>query len=329
MGGKNDNLWRLIRLVYLLQTGRGYRAVELAEILEVAERTIYRDLHALSVAGVPWYNDGGAYRIHTKFFLKPIQFEFDEIMVLNMATRALSGDERGPYRSAAERARQKIEGALPQDIKQTLAAAEVALDFDPQPLVDLSGHRQTFETLQDAVLRCRRVEVTYYSIGSDEECLRRLDPYGLFFRWRAWYLAAYCHLREEMRLFRVDRIRAIRMVPEVFQRPEGFSLDDYLESALRVELGEPRDVAIWFSARWKRWICEVQWHPSQKIEELSDGSVVLRLRTGSMGEVKRWVLGFGSGVRVLEPGSLVRELGDEIREMADEYASERQLAEGP
>ncbi len=317
--GNVSGLWRLIHIIGMLQLPRGYRAAELAETLEVSRRTVYRDLKTLSLAGVPLYSDDGVYRVHSRFFLKPIQFEFTELMVLAMATRALSSKADGPYGAASARALAKITAALPEDIWRQLESARASIAYDPQPLVDLSGHGSTVELLQRAVLQSRQVEVEYYSISSDSVCSRQLDPHSLFFRWRAWYLAAYCHLRGEIRLFRVDRIRSIRLLSEAFERQSEFELEDFMGSALRVELGPVQDVAIWFAGELKRWICEVEWHPSQVIQELPDGAVVLRLRTGSMGEVKRWVLGFGQGARVLEPAQLAAELAAETRAMAEAY----------
>ncbi len=318
MPKRTDKLWRLIKLIGLMQSARAYTADQMAELLEVATRTIYRDLESLNEAGVPFYCDRG-YRLHSKFFMKPIQFEFDEALALHLAAQALGGKPDSPYRSPAERALAKVEEALPWRTRELLVDARLSFDIDPQPVVDMSNHRQTFGTLEEAAIRKRRLEVTYYSIGSDEECQRQLDPYGLFYRWRAWYLVAYCHLRGEIRMFRVDRIRKIRIVPEFFSRPDSFNLEQYLDGVWRVERGEEKNIAIWFSRDWARWICEGEWHPSQTIDRKDDGSIVIRITTGSVGEMKRWVLGFGPGARVLEPESLVKEMARDTQEMAREY----------
>ncbi|MEW6399712.1 MAG: WYL domain-containing protein, partial [Bacillota bacterium] len=94
----------------------------------------------------------------------------------------------------------------------------------------------------------------------------------------------------------------------------------YLSCGFRIERGEPRDVVIRFASEQARYIKGKQWHESQVLEEGEDGSLVMRMRVGGLGEVKRWVLQYGAGAEVLAPPELRRMVADEATRLAARYA---------
>ena len=152
------------------------------------------------------------------------------------------------------------------------------------------------------------------SIGLNK--VSTVDPYHLHNIHGDWYLIAYCHTRHEPRDFLASRIKGYKPLISTFQVELGFSLDAYLESGFLAERStSPEDVVVKFDEYQARWIRERQWHASQQIEELPSGELILRLRVGGLGEVKRWVMSYGSHAEVFEPESLRRDVEDEVKKM--------------
>lgn len=153
--------------------------------------------------------------------------------------------------------------------------------------------------------------------------VRLVDPYALLPYLRSWYLVGYCHLRQEVRIFKVDRIDALEPSGERFSYPEEFDLSAYLGPTwglLRGEAGAPEDVVVEFSPQASRWARDEEWHPSQRVEDLPDGRVRLHFHVGVTPELRRWVLGLGRDARVIRPASLAEWVRQEARGVAEENA---------
>lgn len=177
-----------------------------------------------------------------------------------------------------------------------------------------------FAKLNQAILSKKQIKIVYYSASSGETGTRIVDPYHLHNVHGDWYLIAYCHNNEEVRDFLVGRIKELKILSTTFKVKPDFSLDEYLAKGFLAERGnEPVNVAIKFDEYEARWIRERQWHPSQQIEELSSGELILRLKVGGIQEVKRWVMGYGPHAEVLEPEILREQFEDEIKKMKKIY----------
>jgi predicted DNA-binding transcriptional regulator YafY len=161
----------------------------------------------------------------------------------------------------------------------------------------------------------RRLELVYWTASRDATSRRLVDPYHLVSLEGDWYLVAYCHLREAVRMFAPGRIRSLRETGERFERPADFRVGEYLDQGFRALRGEgpPRRVRVRFSPEAARYVRERRWHPSQRLEERKDGRLVVTLTVGHLLEVKRWVLSYGSACEVLEPAELREEVRAEMR----------------
>lgn len=145
---------------------------------------------------------------------------------------------------------------------------------------------------------------------------RSIDPYHLTFVTGGLYLVGYCHLRREVRIFAVERIRAVTALRDTFQVPAGFDAEAYLREAWGIVRGDLVSVQAVFSRAGAPHVRDRLWHPSQQLRELPEGRLELRVTVADTLEVRRWLLGFGAEVEVLAPPSL-REA---IRREADKLA---------
>lgn len=161
----------------------------------------------------------------------------------------------------------------------------------------------------------------YYTASRNAFSERKLDPYLLhIYRGTNPYAIGYCHQRKEVRWFRVDRIKQLEVLKETFVQVPTFDSKDHLEMIFQHEAGGvPVPVAIWFDAPTAPYIRERRWHPTQEIQEHSDGSLTLSMLVRGMNDLKRWVLGYGKGAVVQEPPELLQAVKAELEGMISRY----------
>lgn len=267
------------------------------------------------------YSRRGYYYEEHGFQLPPFHMSEEELIALFMGQKLLSQFMGTPFERKVRNALDKILSAIPESGVADLNSINDIVSFDIRPLRgDEERVLNNYSRLAAAIEKRKKVWLRYYSASSDEVNERYVDPYHLRYHQGAWYLIGYCNLRKAMRIFALDRIQELRNTEEPFRFVKGFVLKDYLSSALGIETGDKlQEVAIRFDRDQARWVCERCWHHTQKIEPQADGSVVLRITVSGLGEVKRWVLGFGGHAEVLYPEELRRELIMEAQNMLSIY----------
>lgn len=215
---------RLFEIVQHLRGRRLTTARQLAQWLEVSERTIYRDVADLLASGVPIDGEAGVgYRIRPGFDLPPLMFSFNEIDALVIGARFVESWGGPGLAQGARSALAKIAAALPGDKRAALESARL---FAPGAFIDpLPGER--LETARRAMSERRVAQLAYRDVHG-RDSTRRVRPLGLFFWGEAWSLAAWCELRQDFRNFRLDRIGQIELLDERFADETGRRLQDYL-----------------------------------------------------------------------------------------------------
>jgi len=150
-----------------------------------------------------------------------------------------------------------------------------------------------------------------------------VDPYQIWYFEGALYLIAYCHWREEVRMFALDRIRLVTVTDEPFEIPADFSVEAYMSRCFGIIHDELVRVRVRFTGEAAVWVRDRVWHPSQEIETHPDGSITATYQVGGTSEISRWILGFGSRAEVLEPGSLREEILADARKTIALYGGAR------
>ena len=128
-------------------------------------------------------------------------------------------------------------------------------------------------------------------------------------------MIAYCHLRKDVRLFAVERIRTITQTDHPYQMPLGFNVQEYVQDALNVMRGRRIEVELLFSKKAAAWVKDRIWHPSQETKLLKDGRLKMILKVADNDELVGWILSFGSQIRVLRPESLRARVKDEAQKI--------------
>ncbi|SNS54370.1 helix-turn-helix transcriptional regulator [Antarctobacter heliothermus] len=216
---------RLFQIVQALRGGRRTTAAALAEKLEVSRRTIYRDIADLQSTGVPIDGEAGfGYVMQEGFDLPPLMFDSDEIVALVAGARLVQAWGGAAMARAAEEALAKIDAVLPAAARARARAVHVhSLGLGLAP--DL---RARIDRIEQAVEQSERLELAYRD-EAGAKTTRVVRPLGLWFWAPAWTLVSWCELREDFRMFRLDRIA--RMTDAGRFRPErGRKLSDFYAS---------------------------------------------------------------------------------------------------
>lgn len=317
------HLERLLQIDMLLRSGQRQTALTLAEAVEVGERTIHNDLAFLRDrfnAPIVWSKSKGYYYSDPEWRLPSISLSKGELFALTLGAKMLEVYAGSAYAEELQSAIARLAERLPEQSWVNLQElAEEKVLFRAGAELNLSP--EIWHNLEIACQRHHKVKIAYYTAGRNAHSERVIDPYVLHFSRNNPYVTGYCHLRQEVRWFRVDRIKALEILDETFEIDPAFDPKDHFELAFQHEVGGvPTSISIWFDAVTAPYIRERRWHPTQQIEEHPDGSLTLNFVARGLNEVKRWILFYGKGATALSPPELVELVRDEVIEMSQHYA---------
>ncbi|MGH2558503.1 MAG: helix-turn-helix transcriptional regulator [Thermomicrobiales bacterium] len=224
---------RVLATLEMLQARPRLSGKDLAERLEVDPRTVRRYITILQDLGVPVEAERGrygAYRLRPGSKLPPLMFSDDEALALTLGLLVVRRLGLASAALAVERALAKVERVLPPAVREGVGAvlSTVALDLPPgkEP-----PPGEILVALSAAASQGRRTWLRYRS-AAGQETAREVDPYGIVFYWSRWFLTGYCHLRHDLRTFRLDRILETSPRDETFTRPEGFDALSHVQASL-------------------------------------------------------------------------------------------------
>jgi predicted DNA-binding transcriptional regulator YafY len=217
------------RLFQLLTFLRGRRQVataqQIAETLEVSERTVYRDMQALMLSGVPIESETGiGYRLKKGYHLPPLMFDEEELQALLLGMRMVQGWSDTRMAKSAAQVLHKVEAILPEPLRDGLANETLIVpDFHFDPVI-----AERNQTIRMAIKRRQRLTLDYQRLDGFKSD-RTVEPLGLVYWGKVWTMVAWCTLREGYRNFRVDRIESLNVLDQFFETTSEKNLQHYLD----------------------------------------------------------------------------------------------------
>jgi predicted DNA-binding transcriptional regulator YafY len=326
---RNDQITRQWHLLRRLEGSNGLSLQQLVE--SVPEdfpknaRTVRRDLEALEAVGFPLvadrHNGQTRWRLMEGFRDIPaLGFSATELMALLLSRNLLKPLEGTEIQASLDSALSKASTALPPQGHEYVRAMEQMFSIGLGPHKSYKQHKQTIDLVSQAIDKRKTVQMRYYSASRNSTGRREVDPYHLWFAGGGLYLIGYCHLREEVRMFAVERIRSISVTDHPYQLPLGFDLEEYVKDALMIMRGGRRiEVELLFSKKAGAWVKDKAWHPSQKTQLLKNGSLKMTLKVADNDELVGWILSFGGQVRVVKPESLRAKMRQEAKNVLGSY----------
>lgn len=315
---------RLLSVLLLLQVHRRQTARELARRLEVSQRTIHRDMEALSAAGFPVFAErgsGGGWMLVEGYKTNLTGLNRDEIQALFLTKPLRLLADLG-LAKASDAAMIKLEAALPSAHRDSAEHARQRIH------IDITGWNRSDErvrllpVLQQAVWQERKLKFTYERSGCDP-VERLADPLGLVAKGSVWYLVAV--VDGDTRSYRVSRVLSAELTDEPYVRPNGFDLAEYWEQS-----------AVSFKARLPRYQATVRAHPEvfprmsfagrfARIEHAyppdADGWIRVAMRFDVEEMAIEYALSFGSKMEVLDPETLREKVINAAKSVIAFYAT--------
>ncbi|MBC8003557.1 MAG: WYL domain-containing protein [Opitutaceae bacterium] len=304
-------LERMMRIHAAIASGSYPNATLLADELEVSTKSIHRDIDFMrDRMKLPIEFD----RAHNGFRyteevggFPTLQITEGELFALLVAEKALQQYRGTSFEKPLLSAFKKMAESLPDEISLNVGDWDQAISFrtTAEPILNL----EIFDALAKAATQRSQLKLSYRKPGRRETEPRVVDPYHLANINGEWFLFAYDHLRKDIRTFVPARIVSMAPTGKTFARPQKFSLEKRLRDSFGVISGQGHfEVVVRFSDLVADYIREKRWHPSQKLVELKDGGVELRLTLSSLVEIQRWILGWGGGAVVVQPPELVESV---------------------
>ncbi len=301
---------RLLTVLELLQSYKQMSGSELARRLEVNTRTVRRYIVTLQDMGIPVEAERGpygAYQLQRGYKMPPMMYTDEEAIAITLGLLVIR-EFRFPVDVAAvEGALAKTERVMPEKLLHQARGLQEAISFNVTPAPTLLQN-DIVTTLSSAVRQRQRVFLRYHAWnGEDSE--REFDPYGIVFNEGYWYTAGYCHLRHDLRTFRLDRVAALDMREGNFERPADFDPLDFVLKALTAGRGlPPVEVLLQTTLEHAREVVPTFFGT---VEETEAG-VVLRRGGYQLEWVAHLLLSLDFPVQVIQPP----ELRDLLRQMA-------------
>jgi predicted DNA-binding transcriptional regulator YafY len=307
---------RLVSVLLLLQTRGRKTAAQLAEELEVSVRTVYRDVEALSAAGVPLYGDAGhagGYRLLDGYRTRLTGLTADEAEALFLAGVPGPADELG-LGSVLAAAQLKVRAALPAELRPHADRISGRFHLDAPGWYAEADETPFLAAVADAVWNSRPLRILYRRWRAPTDVERRLEPYGLVLKAGRWYVVA----GPAPRTFRVDQILRLDESGEEFTRPDDFDLAAYWTAYQRD-----------FHDRLYRGEALVRLAPGVTLPRTTeingstrkDGWILATVPIESVDQAHAEFLRLGSGIEVLEPPELRERIARTVAELAERYGN--------
>jgi predicted DNA-binding transcriptional regulator YafY len=315
---------RLLSTLLLLQANRKLTGRELARRLEVSERTVHRDMEALSAAGVPVFalrGSRGGWQLDEHWRTRVPGLDAAELRALLMAQPRVLGDQR--LARAAERAIDKLLAALPESLREQAASIRERLHVDTTGWGGTPENLSMLPIVQEAVSRDRKLSFRYSPAGRDK-VHRTVDPLGLVAKSNTWYMVA--RTPDGYRTYRVSRMEGARVLDRPSERPADFDLAAYWKTSTEELKGRPRYEA---TVRLERRAAEsLRWWrttsaPGGDRGSDGDGWVTLKVQFDDEEQARFVALGFGPRAEVIGPESLRERVSADLAAAFERSAQPR------
>jgi predicted DNA-binding transcriptional regulator YafY len=301
---------------------------QLQGALGVSRATLKRDLEYMRSrlnAPIEWSREAGGYRFSAgradpgpSYALPGLWFNEREIHALLTAQHLLSDLGMG--------------GILCEHITPLMArlnvmlgsASDAAEDIRRKVLIAGVGRRPLrmahFQQIGKSLLQGKRLRITYAARSTDATTKRDVSPLRLVHYRENWYLDAWCHLRQELRNFSVDRITAVQALDAAAKTVSQKRIEHALGPGYGIfAQGRLKWATLRFSAYRARWVTNEQWHPDQQGHVDADGRYTLRVPYADHRELMMDVLRFGADCEVMAPKDLRARVAEEILRMGSVY----------
>lgn len=274
---------RLFEIVYMLLERKNITAKELADKFEVSTRTIYRDIEILSAAKIPIYavkGKGGGIALLDNYVLnKSILSEEEQNQIL-FALQSMDKISNQDEKNVLEKM---------SSIFNKSRTNWIEVDFSDWGTI--GDQDKTFNLIKEAVLKQKVLEFIYYnSYGEDKK--RQIEPLQIYFKDKAWYLKSYCRDKKDYRLFKISRMKDIKILDETFKRELPEIVEKKQEfKTIKLELEISKSMSYRVYDEFKK----------ENITKKENGDFIVNIEYPKNDWVYGYILSFGENIKVISP----------------------------
>lgn len=324
---------QLLRLVFIdrkiregMQTGILANCRIMAEEYEVSRKSILRDIDYLkNQRDAPIAYDPvkkGYYYTEEHYALPAMSLSESDLFAICIAEQALRQYRGTPLFQDLQKVFRKIEEGLSgtESISSELSSLPINFLNRGQARIDSN----IWEAISRAIKKGRVISILYRKAGENTASKRNLDPFRLISFSGEWYLIAFCHLRRKILTFALSRMQHAVVTDMQLTSEEPDCLLSQVLDNFGIFSSERRwTLRVLFRGKAAHIVKERLWHPEQQLEELGPNKIRLSFPAGDMGEIKRWLLGWGQDAEVEAPQKLIEEMRAEVRAMTDVYRGKK------
>ncbi len=305
---------RLLTVLEVLQSKSAVSGPELAKKLEVKVRSVRRYITMLRDMGIPVESEAGRYGnyyLRPGFRLPPLMFSNDEILAVSLGLM-LARKAGATQSTGVESAAAKIERVLPVELRQQVWALQDTLVFNLDAR-ESAPPTSVITAVTMAAHERQSLAIEYQSYNN-EFTERVIDPYGIAVHTGIWYTAGYCHLRQDLRTFRLDRIRSIKAIDMIFERPKDF---DVLQHVLDSIAQQPGSWTI--EVRMQTTLEEARrvFPPYMALLREDGNAVVMRCYSNQLDWMAKWILRIPCPFVIVQPVELRQMVKNEAQKIID------------
>jgi predicted DNA-binding transcriptional regulator YafY len=312
-------------MLILLRAKQQMKIGEIAESLEITKRMVQTYKDDLEKAKIFIESKPGRYGGYslpkTYDTLLNLSLKSDEIMALKMAYKQL--EESGfLYAKELSAAYHKIIASIQINKHQY---GDFSPDYQfvrkssPAALFD-NQEREHCKKIHATLIQKKQIHINYYSLLNDEHQERTVNPYALYEYRNSLYLTGFCHLRKEIRDFKISRIKSLAITDDYFVMPKDFSLKDYMNNCLGIFKDTTQKVVLKIKHPMSQIVREKIWSDNQVITDIPNEKAIL-FEANLQGEIEiiSWILSMGSDVEVMEPSDLRIKIREKLEKMIKNF----------
>jgi proteasome accessory factor C len=296
----------------------------LQQSLECSRATVNRIIQEMRLyfsAPIEYDRERNGYFYDTKngetFELPGVWFNAAELYALLTTQQLLEQMQPGLLDSHLKPLKERIEKVL---ASEHLGSGEIIKRVRILRMAGRNTSSEHFQTVAGALLQRKRLSIRYHSRSDNMETQREISPQRLTHYRENWYLDAWCHQRNGLRSFAVDRLREAKMLDQPAKDLAEKELDAHFASSYGIFAGKPKHTAVLrFTPERARWVAEEQWHPQQQARILEDGSYELHIPYFDPRELVMDILKHGAEVEVVDPASLRQLLQQQLQQALKQY----------
>ncbi len=309
--GFSEKFIRLLDIYTLIAKDRKPTINDLMNKYNVSERTVHRYLRTINqIDAIENDRQGGGYKFTNGIRIKKILLSNDQLGFL-MAVGEMS---RHLGKSFKENFKRLVD-SIAESVENKNLGSPVPFTIKIPEVIRSEAFDNNYEAIVNSIRERQSVDIVYHALHSNQITERRIDPYGLIFYEGAWLLNAYCHRRQEIRNFAIDRIHKLENTHLRFEKKQGYDFEEecrhswgiYKDDDVEITLRFSKDVAVYITRREK-------WHPTEQRTVLPSGEVELKLTVAGVDEIKRWIYSWLPHVEVVEPAWFRKQVHDQMNE---------------